>query len=117
MNHKLQQARIKHISYKSKVRAVVYGVGGTGDDLLSEKNCALGKWIDEIGLPEFSHFSEMKALDKLHLDLHKTVYIIVDLCKNGRNNEAHNYLTKIEEISAGINNLLERIDQRILAGE
>ena len=115
MDQELEQARIKHLAFKSKVRALLHGAEMETEVLLSEAECALGKWITETGRKLFSHFPELAELEKAHLQLHRIVEKLVDLCRLNQFEDAQKGMTEVEEISSLLTHILENMDKRLKA--
>ena len=113
MNTELEQARIKHLAFKSKVRALLYGAEVDTHTLLSEEDRALGKWIMETGRSLFAHLPEMAELEKVHVQLHRIVAKLVDLCSQNLFDDAQKGMTEVEEVSNAINRILESLDSRL----
>ena len=113
MDQELEQARIKHLAFKSKVRALLYGAEVETDALLSEDECALGKWISETGRKLFAHLPELAELEKAHLHMHRIVGKLVDLCRNNQFEDAQKGMPEVEEASNLLTVILENLDKRL----
>jgi hypothetical protein len=95
----IQQVRIKHILYKSKVRSALYG-GKADDDLILHTSGPVGEWIYQTGLKKYPVNPDMRELEKIHKDLHTHVRNILALYKIGKLQEAREGLTGVEAYSA-----------------
>ena len=104
----LQQLRIKHILYKSKVRSVLYG--GTFDETFFSHTGPVSYWFNTTGIPKYSHVPEMHELSKLNQDLNKTALELIKLYNGGKIDMAHDGLKTIERKSEHFLNLIARLE-------
>ncbi|GGK57418.1 CZB domain-containing protein [Rufibacter glacialis] len=65
-----EQARIKHVLFKSKLRAMLFGADIDPTPVVSTTGCSLGKWIYEVAMPRVGHMAEVKELETVHNDMH-----------------------------------------------
>lgn len=110
-----EQARIKHVVFKSKLRALLYGVEIDSNPVLSHEACSLGRWIYEIAMPRIGYMPEVKELERVHSRLHTIAIRLWNEYKNGHQDEAHQGLAEIEEVAQELLQLLELIEQKALA--
>ena len=109
-----QQAKVKHLQFKSNLRSILYGVINVDEKpVLSHYECAVGKWIYDYALAKYGHLSEMTELEKVHAEIHKKARELVHLYKEGKVPEAKNGLGDIEEIAGRLVHILEIIEQKI----
>lgn len=107
----LQQLRIKHILYKSKVRSALYG--GTYDDAFFSRLGPVDSWLNTIGLVKYRNEPEMQELVRLQTDLNTSVSYLTSLYKNGRIDEAYGGLSTIEDKSDQFLALIKKLEQRL----
>lgn len=108
-----EQARIKHILFKSKLRALLSGAGIDETPIVSERECSLGKWIYDVALPCYPHLPEMKALEQIHSEMHITARDLVRKFHEGRTDEAWEGLTRINTIAARLVELLNVLEIKL----
>jgi hypothetical protein len=108
-------AIIKHTVWMSRFREFLYGNKEISKkELVSHKDCELGKWLYLEGLAMFGHIAEMAKLEKVHEDLHKFVFNIVKETPEKYSNEQKQGLCeRIDTISQGIIELLNKIEKQI----
>ena len=106
----LQQLRIKHILYKSKVRAALYG--GTIDPIFFSANGQVNQWLDQVGLVKFRQEPEIRELILIQTELNATVKYLTELYKSGKIDQAHDGLSKIESQSEKFIKLVSQLESR-----
>lgn len=107
----IQQLRIKHILFKSKVRSVLYG--GTYDEAFFSNNGPIAAWFTTVGLVKFSHAPEIVEMQKLHHDLNITALQLFQLYQNNKIEQAHEGLKTIEKNSERFLLILARLEERL----
>ena len=107
----IQQLRIKHILFKSKVRSVLYG--GTYDDVFFSSHGPIGTWFSTVGAVKFSHTPELHEMQKLHQELNTTAHQLFQLYRNNRIDQAHDGLKLIEKGSEQFLEVLSRLEVRL----
>jgi len=107
----LQQLRIKHILYKSKVRSILYG--GTFDETFFSHTGPVSFWMNSTGLAKYGHEPEMKSLANLNSDLNTIALELIRLYQSGSIDVAHDGLKKIEKKSEEFLNLLSTLETKL----
>ena len=107
----LQQLRIKHILYKSKVRSILYG--GTFDETFFSHTGPVSYWLNSTGLAKYGHEPEMKTLANINTDLNGIALDLIKLYQSGSIDVAHDGLKKIEKISEEFLNLLTVLETKL----
>ena len=107
----LQQLRIKHILYKSKVRSILYG--GTFDETFFSHTGPVSFWINSTGLARYGHEPEMKSLATLNSDLNGIALELIRLYQSGSIDVAHDGLKKIEKKSEEFLTLLSALETKL----
>ena len=107
----LQQLRIKHILYKSKVRSVLYG--GTFDESFFSHTGPVNYWFNSTGLAKYGHEPEMKTLANIHTDLNTIALELIRLYQSGSIDVAHDGLKKIDKKSEDFLNLLTALEKKL----
>jgi hypothetical protein len=108
-----QQARMKHIGFKSKLRSILFGSETNIEPVASEYECAVGKWIYGHALETYGNIPEMAELEKVHKDIHSTARELLALYQSGRQEEARQGLYRINEIADVLVHLLDVIEQKV----
>ncbi len=114
MSLDFMSARLKHASWKLKLRDFLDGKPGlTAAQATSHRDCDLGKWLYSDGLSKFGAVPEMKILEREHESLHKLIKSIVDLKSAGKPQEAEAEFLKVEPISKKIVELLAGLEATV----
>ena len=109
-----QQAKIKHLQFKSNLRSILYGVLTIEEKpVLSHHECAVGKWIYGHALNIYRNIPEILQLEKVHEEIHTKARQLVELYKEGKVSEAKTVLSEIEAIADRLVNLLEKVEEKI----
>jgi methyl-accepting chemotaxis protein len=107
-------ARVMHIAWKSGLRSFLDGKEIMNEDqVVSHRDCDLGKWLYSVGMAEYGTMPEMQELEKVHVELHSIVKRVVQLKTSGDASAAEIELAKIEPVSQKIFSLLVSIEQKI----
>ena len=78
-----EQAKAKHLLFKSKLRSILYGAKLTDEaPVLSHFECTVGKWIYNHALKAYGHIPEMQELEKVHADIHTSARQLVALYRH-----------------------------------
>jgi PAS domain S-box-containing protein len=109
-----EQAKAKHILFKSKLRSILYGAKLTDEaPVLSHFECTVGKWIYNHALKAYGHIPEMKELEKVHADIHTSARELVALYKDGKEEEARKGLIGMENIADHLVGLLAIVEHKL----
>ncbi|MCC9165540.1 histidine kinase [Pontibacter harenae] len=109
----LQQLRIKHILFKSKVRSVLYG--GTYDEFFFSSSGPIGTWFSAVGRVKYASVPEIIKLSQIHNALSLTAAKLFQLYKRGLIEQAHEGLKEIDKSSDLFLSLLARLETRLAA--
>lgn len=112
-----EQARTKHLHFKTQLRAILYGEDVDHAPVLSHHECSVGKWIYGYALYRYQHIPEIQELEKLHEDLHVCARELVELYKSGKIPEARDGLAWMEEIAERLVSLMTAIETKVLQEE
>lgn len=107
----LQQIRIKHILFKSKVRSVLYG--GTLDNVFFSDNGPINQWFKQVGAIKYAQEPELLALQKLHKDLSHHAQGLFALYQGGNIDQAHAGIKDIEKLSDSFQEMLSKLEKRL----
>ncbi|MFC6998635.1 CZB domain-containing protein [Rufibacter roseus] len=108
-----EQARIKHVLFKSKIRALLYGANIDTEPVISTTACPLGKWIYEVAIPRIGHLPEVKELEKVHDNMHKVARNLWELYQKGQQEQALEGLNKVDDTAHGLLGLLDAIENKV----
>ncbi|WP_207435650.1 histidine kinase [Sabulibacter ruber] len=109
----IQQLRIKHILYKSKVRSVLYVSGGEYDAAFFSSANPVTEWFNTIGLKKYRHQPALVSLYDLQQDIERTSRHLFDLYKAGKIDLAQQGLSTIEEKSGKFISLLTQLERSL----
>jgi hypothetical protein len=107
----IQQLRIKHILFKSKVRSVLYG--GTYDEAFFSDHGPVASWFSSVGMVKFRDAPEMLEMQKLHQELNLIAMQLFQLYQNNKIDQAHDGLKTIEKNSERFLLILARLEERL----
>ena len=108
-----QQLRIKHILYKSKFRAVLFG--GNFDPVFFSSSGPIHVWFHTIGLPTYGTDLTLNRLIALQDEMNATVVYYTDLYSAGKIDEAYNGLAIIDAKSEVFLSLLLELEKKLSA--
>lgn len=108
-----EQARAKHLLFKSKLRSILYGAEVDEAPVLSHHECTVGKWIYGHALTAYGHIPEMNDLERVHADIHTKARELVAQYKAGKVDDARVGLTEMENIADNLIGLLGKVEQKI----
>ncbi len=113
-----EQARTRHLLFKTKLRAILYGAETDEQPLRSHLDCLLGKWIYGHALKEYGHIPEMQQLEVVHTQIHESAHELIRLYKAGRVEESRKGLSGMELIADNLVALLTIIELKLkLSGQ
>lgn len=108
-----EQAKAKHLLFKSKLRAILYGAEVDEAPVLSHHECTVGKWIYNHALKAYGHIPEMMEMECVHADIHTKARDLIKLYKEGKVNAARIGLNDMEKIADRLVGLLSIVEQKI----
>ena len=112
----LQQARVKQVLFKSRLRSVLYGVREPDDTLFSRSQNPLGQWLDAVVKPRYGHHPEVREIEKTLLQMLTTGRELVDQYRRGLIEEARTGLDVINGQADQLNGLFDQLGQRLAVG-
>ena len=107
----LQQLRIKHILYKSKVRSVLYG--GTFDAQFFSASGPVETWFNTVGQPRYRQHAQLQELHGKHRMLSNLALRLIALHNQGRIDQAHHDCGQLEQLSAAVLDGLASYDNQM----
>ena len=109
--NEFEQGRIKHLLFKSKLRAILLGATIDESPVLSEHECPFGQWMQTFLLKACSNFPELKEMERLHTDMHREARLVVKQYHAGNENNADG-LARIELLGNRIITLLDQLEAK-----
>ena len=102
-----QQARVKQVLFKSRLRSVLYGVREADAALFSPSESPLGQWLQTVLKPSYGTRPEVREAERL----------LQQMLRTGQDLTARYQRGQIEEARAGldqINSFADQIDAVLL---
>jgi len=111
--NEFEQGRLKHLLFKSKLRAILLGATIDESPVLSEHECPFGQWMQSYLLKTCANFPELKEMEQLHTDMHRVARVVVRQYHAGNDDNAAE-LAKIEGLADRIIELLNALEVKCL---
>ncbi|TXK36860.1 histidine kinase [Pontibacter qinzhouensis] len=108
-----QQLRVKHIFFKTKIRALLYG--GSYDEVHFSPKGLVNVWFDSVGLVRYGSEPEIQELANIHQRLNFSALTLLRQYKNGMIDQAHDGLKGIDLLSDQFLAILSKAEQRLSA--
>ena len=108
-----EQAKARHLLFKSRLRAILYDSGIDDTAVLSHHECGLGKWIYDHALPAYGHLPSMVELERVHADIHTCARRLVRLYREGHTEQARAGLAEMEGIADRLTYLLDHLEGQL----
>ncbi|WP_266206209.1 histidine kinase [Pontibacter kalidii] len=105
----LQQLRIKHIFFKTRVRAILYG--GTYDASLFSPQSPVDIWFSTTGSQRYAGSAEVMKLSRLHQSLVFSGRTLYRQYIAGNIEQAHDEMKNIDSLSEQFLALLSQMEQ------
>ncbi len=105
-----QQARVKQVLFKSRLRSVLYGVRATEPALFAYGENPLAQWIQTVLKPEFGTLTAVRELENT----------LQQMLRTGQDLAARYQRGQIEEARTGldqINAFADQIERQLLTLE
>lgn len=109
-----QQARIKQVLFKSRLRSVLYGVREADDALFSVRDNPLGQWIETVIKPQSGSTAAVRELERLLADTLQTGRQLVAMHQRGQLEEARKGLEQIETYGSRMEDVLRKMEQELV---
>jgi hypothetical protein len=106
-----QQARIKQVLFKSRLRSVLYGVREAEPGLFDLAQNPLAQWLSTVARPHFGSRPEIASLEKTVQQQIEMGRTLVTQYQRGQMEEARNGLEKIDAFATQIEQLLQRLEK------
>jgi len=106
-----QQARIKLVLFKSRLRSVLYGVREADEELRSVYRTPLGQWLRTTGA-RYAIYPEIREIERALEAMIGVGEELIGRFERGYIEEARAGLSLIEEHAGQIETLLQRLEGR-----
>jgi len=104
----------RYLTWKCRFRDFLEDKGEIAEaEVVSHKDCDLGRWLYSEGMAEFGTLREMHDLERVHVDLHITAKKIFDLKKAGKDLAARQEFLALEEDCLKVFILLAELETKI----
>jgi methyl-accepting chemotaxis protein len=111
-----EKAKIAHLSWRARVRNFLDGKSSLQpQEVVSHRDCVLGKWYYGDGLAKYGEFPEMRALEEPHMRLHALIREIVEGKHKHGDTNAEQQFGELAELSATIVSSLDKLEAQITA--
>jgi hypothetical protein len=97
-----EQARARHILFKTKLRSVLYGAELDITPVISHVACPVGQWIYDHALKVYGHIPEMQKLEEVHKQLHEQAHQLILKYRAGHVQQAREGLVPLEETATAM---------------
>jgi methyl-accepting chemotaxis protein len=112
-NGEFDLARIKHQTWRLRLRSFLLGSDGVREtELVSPKECALGKWIYGEGRTKYGKDSEMQQLEQEHARMHELAEKMVRLRNTASGEDPLKYFATFQALSERVVGLLTSLGRR-----
>jgi len=106
-----QQARVKQVLFKSRLRSVLYGVREPEPSLFALQDNPLGQWLNAVLKPQYGQRPEIAGIEHLLRQTLDTSQSLVRQHQRGQMEEARAGLEQIERLSGEIDQLLTAVER------
>ena len=106
-----QQARVKQVLFKSRLRSVLYGVREAEPSLFQLSENPLGQWLSTVLKPAYGTRPEVAGIERLLRQTLDTGQALVRQHQRGEMDQARQGLEQIERLATQIDTLLTTIEK------
>ncbi|RSK48759.1 hypothetical protein [Hymenobacter rigui] len=106
-----QQARIKQVLFKSRLRSVLYGVREPDPSLFSLADNPLGVWLQTVVKPKYGTSLPYQRLEQELQRMLRTGQSLVQQYQRGQLEESRAGLEQLDDHAARIETLLQELEQ------
>jgi uncharacterized membrane protein YccC len=105
-----QQARVKQVLFKSRLRSVLYGVREAEPSLFALQENPLGQWLQTVLKPQYGQRPEIAGIERLLRQTLDTGQSLVRQHQRGEMEQARAGLEQIERLASEIDQLLTAVE-------
>ncbi|WP_210517472.1 hypothetical protein [Hymenobacter terricola] len=106
-----QQARVKQVLFKSRLRSVLYGVRAAEPELFSLRDNPLGQWLQTAVKPTLGAYPEVREIEHTLQQMLQTGQDLAARYARGHIEESRAGLDQINGYADHIETLLTRLEQ------
>lgn len=106
-----QQARVKQVLFKSRLRSVLYGVREAEPELFSLRDNPLGQWLQTSVKPSLGTQPEVREIERVLQQMLSKGQELVTSYTRGHIEESRAGLDQINSYADQIESLLHRLEQ------
>ncbi|MGI4871076.1 MAG: hypothetical protein ACRYFX_07845 [Janthinobacterium lividum] len=106
-----QQARVKQVLFKSRLRSVLYGVREAEPSLFRLEDNPLGQWLNTVLKPQYGHRPEVAGIERLLRQTLDAGQSLVRQHQRGEMEQARTGLEQIERLATEIDTLLTKVEK------
>jgi hypothetical protein len=110
-NLDFQQARIKQVLFKSRLRSVLYGVREPDPSLFSLAENPLALWLQTTVKPKYGHSAPYRHLEQELQRMLRTGQQLVQQHQRGQLEESRAGLERLDQHAAIIEGLLQELEK------
>ncbi len=111
-NLDFQQARIKQVLFKSRLRSVLYGVRQADEALFSRPLNPLGQWLDAVVKPKYGAHPEVREIERVLVQMLSTGRDLAAQYQRGQIEEARAGLDRVNAQAGQIDALFQQLERR-----
>ena len=108
-----QQARIKQVLFKSRLRSVLYGVREPDASLFSLRDNPLGEWLHTVIRPQYGTTPQFQRLEQELQKMLLTGQDLVRQYQRGQLEESRAGMERLDAHAARIETLLQELEQLV----
>lgn len=108
-----QQARIKQVLFKSRLRSVLYGVREPDPSLFSLADNPLGAWLQAVVKPKYGGSLTYQRLEQELQRMLLTGRDLVQQHQRGQLEESRSGLERLDAHAARLETLLQELEQLV----
>lgn len=110
-NLDFQQARIKQVLFKSRLRSILYGVREPDPSLFSMRENPLGEWLYSVVKPRYGLTAPARQLEQEVQRMLDTGRSLVQQYQRGQLEESRSGLERLDAHTTRIDALLKELEQ------
>lgn len=108
-----QQARVKQVLFKSRLRSVLYGVREADAALFSPADSPLGQWLQTVLKPSYGARPEVREAERLLQQMLRTGQELTTRYQRGHIEEARAGLDQINSFADQIDTVLQGLQRSL----
>ena len=109
-----QQARIKQVLFKSRLRSVLYGVREADAALFSLAENPFGQWLATVVKPQYSARPEVRAMEQNLQATLQAGQALVTQYQRGQIEEARTGLSTVNNYADKMEELLQSLEKAVV---